>query len=357
MRTPVKGIALMGNRYNYGGLCLTSKNELFVVTNGCNKLACYDLLADAIMWSANALGYAPFCEVQSICYLDAAAYHPSIVMLLKNGEVWRKDLVDFTEEKWGDPLSDFPECRGASGVEYKDNSLWVTFPQFNMIRKLALGTLAVVDQGYTGVPTQSPYPPAAISWDGVNGRFVVIDPVKGDLVYLTDTFSEVGRERYTYEIYNRCFDGDITWSRVPLPSEPGKDFFLACVDSLILQYGEPWYKLYEVDDLTGTAVEIEAIIMDNVEVGENVVKHMRLDNKTDLMRQAITISVTDDPKIMADDRTWLSATQVGPWDKTISLGDVSGHSVVDFFVRFHPEYGIDLGTFAVELVVDYTKLP
>lgn len=357
MRTPVKGIALMGNRYKYGGICLTNQNELFITSNGCNKMACYDLLSDAVMWSTNALGYADFCEVQSQCYLEAAAYHPSIVMLLKNGEVWRKDLVDFTEERWGRDASDTPECRGASGIEYKDNALFVTFPQFNMVRKLALKSLEVVAQGNTGIPTQSPFPPAAISWDGVGNRFVLIDPVKGDLVYIDSDFKELGRERYTYEIYNRCFDGDLAWSKAALPSEPGKDYFIACVDNLILQYGEPWYKLWEVDDLTGTAVEIEALILDNVEVGENVVKHLRLDNKTDMQKHALTISITDDPTIMADDRTWLSKTQVGPWEKTISLGDVAGHAVSDFFVRFHPQFGIDLGTFAIELVVDYTKLP
>lgn len=350
----------MGNRYPYGGICLNSTNELYVAVNGCNKLVCYDNIADAILWSANALGYAPFCEIQSMCYLETPAYNPSVVYLLKNGEVWRKDLQDFTEEKWGNPDAEIPECRGASGIEFLNNSLYVTFPQFNCIRRLGLGTqqLGMISQGFTGVPTQSPYPPAAISYDGINGRFAVIDPVKGDLVYLdTDTFDEVGRERYTFDIYNRCFDGDLAFGKIPLPAAPGKDYFLTCVDSHILQYAEPWYDLYEVDDLTGTMVQIDAVIMDNVEVGENVIKHYQIKNRTGVIKQALTISITEDPTIMADDRTWLSASQTGPWEKTIVLGDVAGNASIDFYVRFHPQYGIDLGSFTVELVVDYAPLP
>lgn len=204
----------------------------------------------------------------------------------------------------------------------------------------------------------SPYPPAAISYDGVTGRFALVDPVKGDVVFVDPTtFNEVGRERYTFDIYNRCFDGDLTFSRVALPSEPGKNYFITCVESHILQYTEPWYDLYEVDDMTGTRVRVDAIIMDNVEVGENVIKHYQLYNRTSIIKQALTISVTDDPTIMADDRTWVSASGTGPWEKTVNLGDVSGLSVIDFYLRFHPQYGIDLGSFSVELVVDYTPLP
>lgn len=358
MKTPTKGISLMGNRYTYGGVCLNANNELFVTANGCNKLICYDNIADAIMWSANALGYAPACEIQSQCFLSTPAYNPSLVFLLKNGEVWRKDLVDFTEERWGDLTAEVPECRGASGIEFLNNSLYVTFPQFNCVRRLAIQTLGFVSQASTGVPTMSPYPPAAISYDGVNDRFALIDPVKGDLVYVdTSTFNEIGRERYTFDIYNRCFDGDLAFGKIALPAAPGKDYFITCVDSHILQYSEPWYDLYEIDDLTGTSVQVDAIIMDNVEVGENVIKHYQLKNRTPIIKQAVTISVTEDPTIMADDRTWVSASQTGPWEKTVNLGDVAGNVATDFYLRFHPQYGIDLGSFSVELIVDYTPLP
>lgn len=356
MRTPVKGIAIMGNRYEYGGICLTPSQELFIVSNGTNKVACYDLLADAILWSANAFGYADFCEVRSLCYLDSPAYSPSLIYLLKNGEVWRKDLTDFTEEKWGKDLSDIPECRGASGIEYLNGSLYVTFPQFNLVRRMALKTLDTVAEGYTGVPTDSPYPPAAISWDAVNSRFCCVDPVKGDLVYLDTNLDEIGRERYTFEFYNRCFNGDIAWSKTALPSQPGHDFFVACIENNILLYMEPWYRLWEIDDITGTAVAIEAIVLDNVEVGENIIKHIRIENPTTLQRSAATVSVTDDPTILADDKTWLSTSQVGPWEKSVELGDIPPSGSADFWVRFHPDYGIDLGTFAIELVVDYTKI-
>lgn len=357
MRTPVKGIALMGNRYKYGGVTLSPYNELFIAVNECNKLVCYDLMADAIMWSANALGYAPFCEVKAHCYMNSAAYNPSIIMLLMNGEVWRKDLVTFEEQLWGNTGTQYPECRGGSGIEYDSDTLVVTFPQFNMIRRLSLGTLQPIAEYSTGVPTESPYPPAAISKDHIHNRWVAIDPVKGDLVYLDTDFKEIGRERYTYGIYNRCFDGDIAWSKTALDSNPGVDFFVACVDKEMYLYGEPWYTMWEVNDLTGTAVEIESLVLDNVEVNENVIKHLRLDNMTDMQRNALTISVTNDPTISADDRVWIAESPAGPWLKTLELGDISGKSSSEFFVRFHPQYGIELGTFAVEFVIDYTKLP
>lgn len=356
MRTPVKGIALMGNRYEYGGICLTPTQELFIVSNGTNKVACYDLLSDAVLWSANAFGYANFCEVRGLCYLDSAAYNPSLIYLLKNGEVWRKDLSDFTEEKWGKGATDIPECRGASGIEYHNGSLYVTFPQFNMVRRMALNTLDVIAQGYTGVPTDSPYPPAAISWDAVNSRFACIDPVKGDIVYLDENLDEIGRERYTFEFYNRCFDGDIAWSKAALPNQPGRDFFVACIENHILLYMEPWYRLWEIDDITGTATAIEAIVLDNVEVGENIIKHIRIENPTALERHNAVVSVTNDPTMMADDRTWVGASQVGPWGKSVELGDVMPSSSADFWVRFHPDDSVDLGTFSIELVVDYTKV-
>lgn len=361
MRIASKVLNLMGNRYAYGGVALDSSNVLYVVVNEANKLVAVDLTdasagPDCIQFSTNALGYDTFCEVRSITVLNHVSYAKSIIMLLKNGEVWRKEIGSKAEEKWVDPAwtYPYPQCRGASGIEYYDGALFVTFPQLNIVKKLSLQTLQLIAEFPLGQTADSPYPPAAISYDGVNARWVTIDPVKGDIVYGNAIdFQEAGRERYTYEIYNRCFDGDIAWSRSALPATPGHDFFVICVDKKVVVFTEPWYKLYEVNDSTGTYQEVDGVLFDNTEVGEEVKKHFRIENLTDRLRQGLTITLTENPAIYADDYLHLSLSSTGPWTKTIEAGDLNGNAVVDFYMRFYPQMSVELGTFVVELVLDW----
>lgn len=361
MRIATKILNIMGNTCPYGGVALDTDNILYAVVNGANKLVAVDLTdsrpgPDCIRYSMNAFGYDTFCEVRSITVLDHSAYNKSVLMLLKNGEIWRKDLTDNSETKWEDPAWAFPypQCRGASGIEYHDGALYVTFPQANAVKKLSLQTLQVVAEYPLGVTADSPYPPAAISFDGVNDRWVTVDPVKGDIVYGNALdFQEAGRERYTYNIYNRCFDGDIAWSKSALPSMAGHDFFVLCSENRIILFTEPWYKLYEVDDFTGVYTEVDGILFDNTEIGENVRKHLRLENMTDRLREGLTISLTDNPATTVDDYLHLSLASTGPWEKLIEAGDLSGHGVIDFYMRFYPQTGVDLGTFTVDLLLDW----
>lgn len=361
MRVASKVFNLMGNKYKYGGVALDSNNILYVVVNEANKLVAINLVdsyigPDAIKFSTNAFGYAPYCEVESITVLDSPLYNFSILMLLKNGEIWRKDLSTKEEEKWADPAWSWPhaQCRGASAIEYYDGSLYAAFPQFNVVRKLAIPTLQVLAEYPLGVTSDSPYPPTALSYDGVNDRWITIDPVKGDLVYGNRfSFQEAGRERYTYGIYNRCFDGDLAWSKSSLPDLPGHDFFVICVENMVMLFREPWYKMYQVDDFTGVYTEIDGVLFDNAEIHENMTKHLRIENVTDRLRQGMTISLTDNPMVTADDYLHVSLTPAGPWEKSISVGDVNGYGVVDFYIRFFPQATVELGTFMVELVVDW----
>ncbi len=361
MRVASKLFNLMGNRYKHGGVALDASNTLYVVVNEVNKLVAIDLVSsyigpDAIKYSANAFGYAPYCEVQSITVLDHPSYNLSILMLLENGEIWRKDLVTKEEEKWEDPAwtHPYPQCQGAAAIEYYDEALYVAFPQYNSVQKRALGLLHMLTEYSMGVTSDSPYPPTALSYDRVNDRWITIDPVKGDIVYGNrHSFLEAGRERYTYGIYNRCFMGDIAWAKTALPDLPGHDFFVLCVDNLAILFREPWYKLYEVDDFTGTYTEIDGILFDNAEVGENLTKHLRIENLSDRLRQGLTLTVTDDPRISADDYIHLALNSAGPWEKTIEVGDLNGYAVVDFYIRFFPSTSVELGTFSVDLVIDW----
>jgi len=361
MRVASKLFNIMGNRYKYGGVALDSANTLYIVVNEANKLVAIDLAAsymgpDAIKYSTNAFGYAAFCEVRSITVLDDPAYNFSILMLLQNGEVWRKDLVTKDEEKWEDPAWDYfySQWRGAAAIEYYNGAIYGAFPQHNIVRKCALGTLNTIAEYPLGITSDSPYPPVALTYDGVNDRWITVDPVKGDLVYGNRlNFQEAGRERYTYGIYNRCFDGDLAWSRAALPDLPGQDFAVMCVENMVILFREPWYKLYEVDDFTGVYTELDGILFDNAEVGENLTKHLRIENLSDRLRQGLTLTITDDPRITADDYLHLSLTPAGPWEKTIEVGDLNGYGVVDFYIRFFPATQVELGTFSVDLVVDW----
>jgi len=365
----------MGSKYEYGGVALDNRNRLYVVVNGINKLYCINVEdprpgPDAILFSTNAFGYADFCEVRSITWMDSVSYNPSIVMLLKNGEVWRKDLMNWESEHWFDTAwtMPFPKCRGATGIEYYNEAIYLTFPEFNQVRKMSLSTLQDIAQYRTGVPTDMPYAPGGITVDRVTGRWAILDTVRGDIVYhdLFD-FNEGARERYTYGLYNQHFSGDIAWSKVPLPHSPGKDFFVlayniqgnyetCCTpEGRLVLYGTAWFKLYEVDDFTGTMTEISGVLLDNVEAGQCAVKHLRLENMTDFVHRALTISIADDPRITADDYLHLSLSPVGPWTRTIEAGDVPGHGYVDFWIRYFPQVGVEAGSFVVQLVLDFDR--
>lgn len=365
MRVASKQITLMGGNYTLGGVALSLDNKLFVVVNEANKLVCLDFTdpkpgPDAILYSTNAFGYAPFCNVRSITYMGTTGYNPSVIMLLENGEIWQKDLTTKEEIKWADPAwaYPYPQCRGAAGIEFQAGAIYVAFPQKNVVQKLSLGTLQLLAEYSMGLPSSTSYPPTALTKDNVTDRWVTIDPVKGDIVYGNPLdFTETSRERYTYGIYNTCFNGDIAWAKTALPSAPDKDFFVVAVGKQLIVFTEPWYKLYEVDDVLATYKEVDGILFDNAEVGEDLKRHLRLENKTDRLRQGMTITVQDDPTRAVDDALTLSTTPVGPWARSISVGDLSANGVKDFYLRFFPQSNVELGTFTVQLVIDWQGNP
>lgn len=369
MRVPTKIINLMGGEKQAGGACFDLVNNLYVSYNDVNKLVKVNFSdpfpgASSVMFSANALGYEDFCTVRSQTFYYGALVDQGIIFLLKNGEVVHKSLRTFQETRWpanssGESIpypstAPYPPLRGASGIEYHDDALFVTMPQYNQVWKVALVTLAKIAEYPMGVPIDTPYPPAALSWDGVNTRWATIDPVKGDIVYGDALdFHEGGRERYTYGIFGDCFTGDIAWAKTALPGYPGKDFFVTAFKNQITAFMEPWYKLYEVNDNTGEIREVDGINYDNVEVGGQEIKHLRLENMTPTLRQGMVIGIVPDPTITADDDLHLSISPAGPWSKTIALGDFPGLATVDLWMRFYPSVGTIRGVYNVQLSIDF----
>lgn len=355
----------MGSKYKFGGVAIDRQNNLYVCVNTVNKLYAINLKStspgpDSILFSTNAIGYANFCNVRSMTWMDSTAYNESVIFLLDNGEVWQKDLTTFELTQWKDPAWTYPtaKCIGATGIEYYNEAIFLTFPEHNCVRKLSLSTLQNVAEYKLGIPTDMPYAPGALSVDEVTGRWVIVDSVRGDLVYCDlHDFQEGARERYTYGIYGTCFAGDIAWSKVPLSAaSPNKDYFVLCSETMLVQYGEPWFKLYEVNDATGTYTEVHGIMFDNIEIDEDCIKHYRLENTTTAIHKALTLSLPGSDLITADDYMWISLSPVGPWTKIIECGDMPGNGIVDFYIRFFPQNQAELGSFIVDLIIDYSSL-
>jgi len=370
VRVPTKSIVLMGGHHLVGGVCFDLDLNLYVAYNSVNKLVKIDFSdpypgPDSILMSMNALGYVPHLEIESMTYYYSNIIDEGIIMLLKNGEVWHKSLIDFRETRWpcnpdGTPIpypetAPYPPCLGAAGIEYHDGHVFLTFPQFNRVTKMAIRTLNPVAHYQTGVPMETPYPPTGISWDGVNSRWITIDPVKGDLVYGNPfDFTEGGREKYTYTVYNDCFDGDLAWSKGAIPFAAGKDFFVVAYKDKVTAFMEPWYRLFSVNDFTGVVEPIDGVLFDNVDVGDMVVKHLRLENMSNSMRQALTLSIVPDIHISADDDILLSISPTGPWYSQLLLGDFVGLGILDFYMRYYPGPGTQRGVYTVQLALNYT---
>ena len=370
MRVPTKSIVLMGGNHTVGGVCFDHDINLYIAYNDVNKLVKMHFAdpypgPNSVQFSMNALGYLPYCEVRSMTYYYSTRIDKGIIMLLKNGEIWHKSLSTFQEVRWpanpdGTSLAypetaPYPPGLGASGIEYYNDAVYLTYPQFNKVRKLAVLTLSPIATYPMGVPTDTPYPPAAVSWDGVNTRWVTIDPVKGDIVYGNQfDFAEGGREKYTYGIFNECFEGDIAWSKTAIPTAPTKDYFVIGFKNKVTAFMEPWYKLYTVNDFTGIIEEVDGVLFDNVEVGEMVVKHLRIENMTNTLRQAMTMGIVPDATISADDDMGISLSPTGPWHNQISMGDFPGLATLDFYMRYFPAVNTERGIYTVQLAINFT---
>lgn len=356
MKSLAKVIPLMGGRHTIGGVAIMPNHLLAICYNSVNRLVIYDLKTDTIVSSMQALSFADYCETVSLTYINHPSQPEGFCFLLANGEVWHKALSTGAETRWG--VTQVPECKGASAIEYWNGSLYAAFEKDNKIRSLVLGSLNTITVYSTGIRGGSvnpaPYAPVALSYDGIIGAFVAIDPVKGEMLWMnTSDFTESAYERYIYHVYNNFFRGDLAMSRELFPAFNAGYFIIAEGTSLAM-YTDAWYKLYEVDDLSGQTTEVNAMTFNDTPAGQELVKHYRLQNVTNILRSAVTITVANDLEHNVDETLTLSSTgQAGSWARQTAVGDIAGMTHKDFWVRFFPQTTTEIGTFAVEIVVDY----
>lgn len=355
MRVPSRVYSLIDGKQTVGGVTTSPDHKLFIVYNSCNKLVCIDLLTEEVLYSANAFSYAPYCEVKSIAYIANEDFAPSIIMLLKDGTVWIKSLTTFQENLWYNPADETEiPCKGASGIEYYNNFIYLTYPQRNQVTKTKLVTLDPIYSFNTGNPDSTYFPPNGIAFDVVEDMFILVDPCKGHLVYVNPiTFHEVRRESYIHQLSYAYFNGDIAAcknSSAPL----GGKYLIIGIDTYVALNAEAWYKLYLVNDLTGTLTEINLVDFENTTVNEEDKLHLRLVNQTTLTKTALTLSIIGSPE-QNNALEWLhlSDASSGPWVNPLLCGDLPSLGHTDFWIRFFPQNSLSLGAFLSSLVIQY----
>lgn len=355
MKVPSRVYSLIDGQQTVGGVTTSPDHKLYIVYNSCNKLVCIDLLTEEILYSANAFSYAPHCEVKSIAFIHNDDIAPSIIMLLKDGTVWIKSLVTFQESLWYNPADDTAiPCKGASGIEYFNGYLYVSFPQYNQVTKMNLVTLEAIYSFNTGSPDNTPFPPNGVTYDVIEDMFILIDACKGQLVYVNPiTFHEIRRESYIHQLSYTYYEGDIAASKnssAPL----GGTYLILGIGTYVALNSEAWYKLYQVNDLTGVITEVNLIDFENTTVNSEDKIHFRIVNQTTATKTALTLSIIGDPA-QNNALQWLHLSQIdsGPWVNPLVCGDLASLAQVDFWVRFFPQNSLSLGAFLSSLVIQY----
>lgn len=356
MKTLHKAITLMGGKHSIGGVAMVAEHVLAICYNSINRIVVMNLTTDTINMSMQAVAFADYCEVESMTYINHSSVAQGLLLLLKNGEVWHKSLSDMAETKWG--TLTIPECRGATAIEYFDGALYAAFAKDNKFRKLTLQTLNTISSYTAGVRGGSAdpsfYAPEALAYDPVLGSFVSVDPVKGELIWMTAVdFIETAYERYVYHVYNTFFKGDLAMGLSNLPGV-GEPYFAISFGTELGIYSNPWYQLYEINDLSGQITAVSAPTFNDTPAGYELVKHFRIVNTSAILRQGVTISVANDLEHNVDEALTVSATGgAGTWDRSCLLGDIAGGGHTDFWMRFYPQTTTEIGTFAVEIIIDY----
>lgn len=233
-----------------GGIT-TDGSNLYIVSNERNKVLKYGNNRE-ILESFNALGYAEYLECLSL-----ACNGSNLYFALRNGEVWKKSLVDMSENM-------LMKIEGVAGIHVKDGNLFVFSQNTGKISTYSLTDLSLLFENRLSISGQG------LTYDNTTNYFLTVDSVTGDLIYISfvgNKFSVVDRKSGIEPFAMEYFIGDLTF----------KDGYLrSCQGEYMYQYQLRPYKLYVKE--AGSFVEKSIIEILKVAIGSQRILELKIEN-------------------------------------------------------------------------------